>query len=159
MNRDIKFRGWDNQIGKMFIVGGLANLDYDYYSPHRYAINDTRSAGIGNGIHELNHTVLMQYTGIKDRNGREIYESDIVQVWYGSQKDGRPQEVRWNGFCFLPFNDGCGACGTYAMRAMAEFVPDPNFPFIKPYTIEVIGNIYENPDLLPTPGYQSDPGQ
>ena len=61
---------------------------------------------------------LMQFTGLKDKNGKEIYEGDIVRQDY----DNALCEVKFISGCFSPFkHDG-------------QFV--------------VIGNIYENPELL-----------
>ncbi len=72
--------------------------------------------------------VLMQYTGLKDKNGKEIYEGDIVKD--GWLKNNPLEVVEWSGTGFEPFAD----------HSITEDY-DPN-------TIEVIGNVYENPDLL-----------
>lgn len=81
----------------------------------------------------MNDTVVMQFTGLIDKNGKEIYEGDIVAY------DGNcVARVEWErgGFLFK-FVDGIEH-------------PSPNFwhePTDEPIT-EVIGNIYENPSLL-----------
>ena len=73
--------------------------------------------------------VLMQYTGLKDKNGKEIYEGDIVQ-----ETGGLPCEVYWRdevaGFEFV-----------YAGNSWMPNVDAAGRWF------EVIGNIYENPEL------------
>lgn len=63
---------------------------------------------------------IMQYTGQKDANGREIFESDII-----ISDNGIPSVIKWNG-------NGYDA-------GMFQFYPEE---------VEVIGNIYENPELI-----------
>jgi hypothetical protein len=116
MMREIKFRAWiqdgeweeDGSQQKYVMCYDMAFEDYE-------PINDIL-AGVEN---------LMQYTGLKDKNAREIYEGDIL-IGAGS-REGGPSEVffsygQWQPFSFL---------GTYCG---AEF--------------EVIGNVHENPELL-----------
>jgi uncharacterized phage protein (TIGR01671 family) len=69
--------------------------------------------------------VLMQYTGLKDKNGVEIYEGDIVRFLDIDGVDS-VTEVEFREGGFYPF------------------APD----FIHWCNVEVIGNIYENPELL-----------
>jgi uncharacterized phage protein (TIGR01671 family) len=87
-----------------------------------------------------NNCVLMQYTGLKDKNGKEIYEGDII--WYPAEawmnQDGRAM-VYWNK----------DSLGWYAedTKQSGDCSNDELVAFISP-DIEVIGNIYENPELL-----------
>ena len=71
--------------------------------------------------------VLMQYTGLKDKNGKEIYEGDIVI----SDNKGTRDEI--------VFSTGCFCLKSAMMYYEASYWGDE---------IEVIGNIYENPELL-----------
>lgn len=72
---------------------------------------------------------VMQFTGIKDKNGKEIYEGDIFQ----DEEDGAYNFVEWN--------DYFGGWGTNEWFLPKDLVEQA------PY-LEVIGNIYENPELL-----------
>jgi uncharacterized phage protein (TIGR01671 family) len=82
------------------------------------------------------HMVLRQLTGLKDKNGKEIHERDIVRITYGTD-DGVNQvttTIRWH-------------------NASASFVALNNMsalPHIEPlhHEVGVIGNTYENPELL-----------
>lgn len=81
---------------------------------------------------------LMQYTGLKDKNGVEIYEGDICRCWGGAEFNGyyeynKIYEVKWQGSGFEMVIDDCGYGWNYSS----------GFEYI-----EVIGNIYENPELL-----------
>ena len=83
---------------------------------------------VNNDIH------LMQSTGLKDKNGKEIFEGDIVDY------KGREAVVKWHGsyasFIYR-FVDG-----------LKERVSEWDPLFLACYNFEVIGNIYENPELL-----------
>ena len=105
--RDIKFRVWDKQRQR-FSKNNMMGLD-----------------GIISSSHP-EHYVLMQYTGLKDKNGVEIYEGDIV-----------------SGHIF-------GICEVrYYKNAFVLWSVDKDFS--RSYAcelIEVIGNIYENPEIM-----------
>lgn len=87
----------------------------------------------------------MQFTGLLDKNGKEIYEGDILRIanvkeeWKHGEPpfDWRVLEVVWNK-CNFAFNNS------------VLYMPftDYDRQTLEPYELEVIGNIYENPDLL-----------
>lgn len=126
--REIKFRVWDGL--KMHHVSGL------------YLMEDG-SFHVSVGLHdEYIVSELMQYTGLKDSTGREIFEGDIVKCIAESeyQEDSRISDVIR------------GDCGQWQVRELQE--EDVIFNHGLPLnwggwlSIEVIGNIYENPELL-----------
>lgn len=113
-NREIKFRAWANASKVMF------NPDCE------------DGWGLNNGDVDIKpNTILMQYTGLKDKNGKEIYEGDVLNF-------GNKMEV-----CF-GFNNGEHE-GWYLKR-----ITDGYEYTMHAFTtqFEVIGNIYENPELL-----------
>lgn len=104
MNREIKFRAWDGGMFYNIVIDG------DVWT------NDLVSDNWHNGN-------VMQYTGLKDKNGKEIYEGDIVD--YGCDRF-MPVEFINGTFCI---------CKNTAMPTLMTLYP-------------VIGNIYETPELL-----------
>lgn len=155
--REIEFRGYDPDT-KRWYYGSYVALEevtvnpwnatsQDYEDNIKHYIFFTESMDWGLPTRKLRATVdpksVGQYTGKKDKNGKRVYEGDLVQVYYGEQIDGRPIEVKWDNSSFYPFTDGCGGCGTYADRAFHQFEPIPGEDWLKQYFIEVVGNTYE----------------
>jgi uncharacterized phage protein (TIGR01671 family) len=86
----------------------------------------------------FNNSIMMQYTGLKDRNGKEIYEGDIVQEHHGGlafEADFfQLKVVKWVAFGFMPFQRVIGGTAHDYANNLKEYI--------------VIGNIYENPELI-----------
>ena len=117
--REIKFRGKSKTDGEWF----YGNL-YDKDTSGRTHICTTKK-----GCLDIDPDTVGQFTGMKDKNGKEIYEGDI----YISDKGGI-NEVSW------VIGDGCNFSGF-------DFAPFHHIEGVIS-DIEVIGNIHDNPELL-----------
>jgi len=121
-NSRFKFRAWDDKLKVMFTHEKEKELGDEREPLWKIP------AAVG-GILNYSDGILMQYIGLKDKNGKEIYEGDILTAQYaGSSQGPYKNKVIWDegesGFSFA------------------------NAPMWTWGNIEVIGNIYENPDLL-----------
>lgn len=115
INRDIKFRVWDKETEKLRAVTQL-------FTPKDESIQINTSKG---WLDE--NAPLMQFTGLKDKNGKEIYEGDIL-------------EIHQERYTVVWFDKG--ACFRYWDR-MGNLESPLNYD-----EVAVVGNIYENKSLL-----------
>lgn len=105
-----------------------------------------------NGYAEINFDEIMQYTGLKDKNGKEIYEGDIVEYKYLNTLE---QETRKSEVQLMPIGDVNRNIQAYYpfCYSIAGSYKEDNREITECYltpsdACEIIGNIYENPDLL-----------
>lgn len=129
--REIKFRAWNKY-----------NMSYD----------ELTVVGPDIGLNALLKNVqrnftLMQYTGLKDRNGREIYEGDILK--------SRENDEVWRVDEMLPAhrqshvtNIGYFCGKTYNSRASSAAYDNIDDWMSWPEMYEIVGNVYENPQLM-----------
>ena len=118
--RDIRFRAWDKEDNKMYYGISLCSQDSGIH-PNNGDWDDTC---------DLEDCCIMQYTGLKDKRGKELYESDIISH------------------------------SAYKQNYQIEYIPDAGGYVVKSHNhtcpltamcqkyLEIIGNIYENPELI-----------
>ena len=85
----------------------------------------------------IDENTIGQYTGLKDKNEKEIYEGDIIEIKGYSNKGYNTGLVK--EIYVVEFKDFCWSCGIKSLLNLAT---------INWASIEVIGNIYDNPELL-----------
>lgn len=127
MNREIKFRAWHKYLKKMFKIGQITLEEGTW----NFEPNDR--GFIGMSIPYQTSFVLMQYTGLHDKNGKEIYEGDIVKY-----RDSTGQHIEK-----VIFDKGCFYAGMHG-GSSTRVAPK----LINTRITEVIGNIYDNLELL-----------
>ena len=146
MKREIKFRAWDKAKHRMLGVDQLAfgpNGELvSIYSDGPDFSND--SDALMGEKPDLNEAVLMEYTGLHDKNGQKIYEGDILRVTTGEDGESYVAIVKWFGDEDYPAFDleGIPAAWNYDANALATIFQSGV------ETCEVIGNIFEDKQLL-----------
>nr|DAZ17922.1 MAG TPA: YopX protein [Caudoviricetes sp.] len=122
-----RYRAWDKNLKTMYEVDGIMSIDFGeseicvktlfFEQTNRYNFDDI---------------VLMQSTGLRDKNGKEIFEGDILEVndWL--------EVVSFSEEKAMFVSKGIGFPETSLYDLLDSDI----------FTVEIIGNIYENPELL-----------
>jgi uncharacterized phage protein (TIGR01671 family) len=150
--RGLSFRAWDKVAGRFlhpwpdgFAILGettcfdLIGMQLKERSPEKSTLE------------MLNDVVIMQFTGILDKNGKEIYEGDVIRAvspWNRVQKVIMVGQVSYNFYGFWELEK----IKATVWKGFSEGVrPHDSVPISSlsvSYGLEVIGNIYENPELV-----------
>ena len=130
--KEIKFRVWDKDRKKF--AKQITSLKFDRDGNINLVVyldrvNKLREILDNEKIY-CNNFEIMQYTGLKDKNGKEIYEGDIVKIFFDSEK--------YEAF-LVEYDNLC-----WQLREIGQLLWD----YCNLYECEVVGNIYENPELL-----------
>lgn len=118
MSREIKFRAWDKWRKEMI-------------EPHEGDFIRWHAPSNWKECYEV-----MQYTGLKDRNGKEIYEGDIIRIDHPFKGRSYVGEIMYDKYSFT------------AKDFYFTHHDNPGDPFESLSYMDVIGNIYEHPNLL-----------
>ncbi|TWL55389.1 hypothetical protein CHCC15325_3057 [Bacillus licheniformis] len=124
--REIKFRAWNAPLKKMD------------YSPLN-AVGFDGKVYYGNADITGFFENIMQYTGLKDKNGREIYEKDIAEESYINPMTGKKVVDRY----VIEWENGI-----HKMKYIGDQKGMDRYLWMRLDEIEVIGDVYRNPDLL-----------
>ena len=131
----IKYRAWikkgcESKMGEVTSI----NLDEGYIN---YIVCNEQNEIEIIGLAYLDEYILLQYTGLKDKNSKEIYEGDILR--YSFPYDRRLRHI--SPVSYLDTQASFGIVDFYGNNIPLYDIPANNY-------FEVVGNIYENEELL-----------
>ena len=132
--RKIKFRAWDKRGEKMYQVQDLGIGKENWL---KTATNYKEQPDTGYNKFYPSEVEIMQYTGLKDKNGKEIYEGDIVNI---ETMEGEKETAK------IEYSEDY-AQYIITSTGIVYLEAEPLCDFID-RGIEVIGNVWDNPELL-----------
>ena len=131
--KELKFKAWDIREKRMHVIDrlGLHGFSHDFYSRDA-VVCDVRQ-------NDKERYIILQFTGLNDKNGEEMYDGDIIKCTDGADEidiydsDTGLGVVEWNN--------------EYSFWSISKIENGLGDILHKGY-VEIVGNIYENPELL-----------
>lgn len=143
--RDFKFRAWDKITKSMSSVWGINFKAWDEPESIINYVTIELKVGGGGTFDRLEHEVeLMQYTGLKDKNDKDIYEGDIVNFTETCKilfEKKEYEQIKYIGIIEFD-NEGADYNIFNKDKSIIRGLGTGN------QILEIIGNIYETPELL-----------
>lgn len=139
MSREIKFRAWDK------------NSEYMHSNVQSGVYEDPDEWTEFNTVLGLERFEVMQYTGLKDKNGKEIYEGDIIywEIDNGVGIESYTAIVKWSeNLVEEGWNQTYKWLVGYTENYYRGSYDELSTPAAYNDALQIIGNIYENPELL-----------
>jgi len=127
--REIKFRVWAKKLKQVIYMSDARKTPYCLRLDLEGHLYDTAYDRDDEDENVNDCFELMQFTGLKDKKGNEIYEGDLIEAWF----PGMPHNMRAKQV--ITFMNGFFGCGSYPLY------------MIDRYSILVIGNQFENKEL------------
>ena len=164
MNREIKFRAWHTELKRMFSAEEMGQDELTISVDGRGFVN-VNSVSIKLSIYAGDKMIPIQFTGLLDKTGKEIYEGDIV-TFNGNMTADNSFGIEPNGYIYdgtsihsiIWNNKMCGWDLNFQEDDEWKYKRDTRGLFIGLTEdnkenegisfCEIIGNIYENPELL-----------
>ena len=134
--KELKFRVWFENVKRGRVIDGEIVWKTESYYDYDPVIDNNGLLDVEAGWDIQGHSdekyIIEQYTGLKDKNGKEIYEGDIVTL------NGEWEEIEDTDCSVITFENGCFRVGDGCENEAGSYLSD----------WRVIGNVHQNADLL-----------
>jgi len=136
MTKEILFRGKRLDNGE-WVFGDLLQVKY---SNGDYKASIMEQTPVASNF-PVDPKTVGQYTGLKDKNGEKIFEGDVLKVINPNDEEDNLCVVKWDNLCGGYPYEPWGGFGNFDVSTLG-------WAMTMEFTFEIIGNIYDNPELL-----------